>query len=147
MPHGDAAHSSFFCSLQFAGEASPGTNWDKCANLHLLSAEFQQVNEGALLRLRYRELTPAEFLTATGDGSLSEADLNEAGQAFTRDYYATYQSDFEATFNGDVYAVQDNWANYDRIAAVLTSRYMAGTGRVRARKSGSRHGGKWWRFW
>lgn len=118
-----------------------------CGNLHLLSAAFQQTHELALTRLRYRDLSPAEFLTACSGGHLDAEDLADEGRAFTEAYYPGYLAEFRATFGGDPYDVRDDWAHYDRIATVLTRHLMAwkrggktGTGTA----AGDR---KWWQVW
>jgi hypothetical protein len=122
-----------------------------CANLHLVSPAFQEHHQDALVRLRYRDLSPAEFLTATGDGSLAGADLSEEGLEFTRDYYAQYLDDFRHTFDGALYSVKDDWSHYDKIAAVLTRRFMKTKGHRPARREarGEREPGRkrWWQVW
>jgi hypothetical protein len=122
-----------------------------CANLHLLSRAFQEQHQGALTRLRYRDLSPAEFLTATGDGSLVGADLSEEGLDFTRTYYEHYLDDFRGTFDGAAYTVKDDWAHYDKIAAVLTRRFMRTKGHPddRGEGAGERNRGRkrWWQVW
>jgi hypothetical protein len=121
-----------------------------CANLHLLSAAFQRDHEAALVRLRYRDLSPVEFLTATGDGSLASGDLSEDGLAFTRDYYDGYLAEFGETFDSDPYAVKDDWAHYDRIAAVLTARLMKTRGHPGIGRDAVTHrerGKRWWQVW
>ena len=141
-----------------------------CANLHLCSEAFQQAHEGPLLRLRYRELTPVEFLIATCGGAITSEDLSPEGEAFTRGYYPGYLDEFRGVFladapiAGDVYSVRDDWAHYDRIAAVLTRRYMdrkmnrkmdrtQGSGvRPNDRKSNGSNGStgegrRWWQVW
>jgi hypothetical protein len=117
-----------------------------CANLHLLSAGFQQAHESVLVRLRYRDMTPAEFLIASGDGSVRMEDLNEEGRVFSRTYYPHYLDDFRETFEGEVYGVKDDWAHYDQIAAVLTRHFMTlkGHKRQNRERSGVK---KWWKVW
>lgn len=115
-----------------------------CGSLHLVSAAFQEAHERALLRLRYRELTPAEFFTATTHGRIETADLNEEGRRFTGAYYERYHDDFRATFGEDVYSVPDDWAHYERIAAVLTGRLMEARGENKP-DNGARH--RWWQLW
>jgi hypothetical protein len=124
-----------------------------CGNLHLLAAAFQQAHEGALLRLRYRELTPAEFLTATSGGTISSTDLTEEGQQFSEACYDLYLEDFQKTFGGDGYSAKDDWAHYDQIAPLLTRRFMSrrqekeqrsGGRRADERAAGDR---KWWQVW
>ena len=125
-----------------------------CANLQLISGRFQQEHDGALLRLRYRELSPAEFFTATTPGSLTLEQFSPSGAAFARAYYHRYMDDFRATFGSDPYAVRDDWAHYDQIAAILTRHFMAWKDGGRSNKihpqsngNGSGRPGKWWRRW
>jgi len=125
-----------------------------CANLQLISGRFQQEHEGALLRLRYRELSPAEFFTATTSGALDFQQLSPSGAAFSRAYYHRYMDDFRTTFAGDPYSVRDDWPHYDQIAAVLTRHFMAWKDGGRVKKlypqsNGERlsRRGKWWRRW
>lgn len=132
----------------------PGMYLAWCANLQLISGRFQQDHEDALLRLRYRELSPAEFFTATTSGALTLAQLSPRGAAFSRAYHHRYLEDFRATFGGDPYAVRDDWAHYDQIAAVLTRHFMAWKDASRSKKpfgqgNGDRPGrsGKWWQRW
>ncbi len=132
----------------------PGMYFAWCANLQLVSGRFQQDHEDALLRLRYRELSPAEFFTATTSGALVLEQLSPSGAAFSRAYYHRYMDDFRATFPGDPYAVRDDWPHYDQIAAVLTRHFMAWKDGGRARKLHPPGNGerlsqriKWWRRW
>ena len=125
-----------------------------CANLQLISGRFQTEHEDALLRLRYRELTPAEFFTATTTGVLELAQLSPSGAAFSNAYYHRYLDDFRSTFPEGLYSVRDDWAHYDQIAAVLTRHYMAWKDGGRAKRlypqsNGERLGrrGRWWRRW
>lgn len=125
-----------------------------CANLQLISGRFQQDHEDALLRLRYRELSPAEFFTATTTGALEPAQLSPSGADFSRAYYHRYMDDFRATFPEGAYAVRDDWAHYDRIASVLTRHFMAWKDGGRSKKlyprsNGERlsNRGRWWRRW
>jgi hypothetical protein len=118
-----------------------------CANLQLISGWFQQEHEIALLRLRYRELTPAEFLTATTDGALEFSQLSPGGQAFSRAYYDGYLDDCRAVFGADPYSIRDDWAHYDQIAPVLTRYFMHwkdGGRKGSVDRSGGR-GSNWWR--
>lgn len=117
-----------------------------CANLHLLAPGIQESHALVLTRLRYRDMTPSEFFTACTNGHLEENLFGDEGAAFTADYYPRYLADFRDTFGGDPYAVADDWDHYDRIAAVLTRRFMdwkQGGKRKRAEAGGRR----WWQVW
>ena len=112
-----------------------------CANLQLLDADFQRSHEAPLLRLRYREISPAEFLTTTCGGSLSTSVFNAQGRRFTQACYADYLGDFRGITNGEPYSAADDWGTYDAIAAVLTRRLMTGD------EPGTSRGRKWWQLW
>jgi hypothetical protein len=124
-----------------------------CANLQLLDADFQRMHEGPLLRLRYREISPAEFLTTTCGGRLSVSEFNSQGRHFTQAYYPDYLEDLRGIMNGEPYTAADDWETYDQIAAVLTRRLMRGAyseNRKSAnRKSANRksENRKWWQLW
>lgn len=121
-----------------------------CGHLQLISSAFEQAHETALLRLRYRELSPAEFFTACTGGSIDLENLNAQGRAFAELYYPQFLEDLQSVFGPDVYQIHDNWDSYDAIAPLLTRRFMtwkngAGPGdALKARKRGSR---KWWQPW
>ncbi len=107
----------------------PGFFLAWCANLQMLSDDFSRRHADALVRLRMRDLTPGEFLITCGDGRFGTEELNARGRAFADSYYQVqYLNDFAATFdkNGPddehIYDVEDNWANYDKLAGVLTRR-------------------------
>ncbi len=95
-----------------------------CGNLHLLSSAFQEAHAEPLLRLRYRELSPLDFLTTTTGGAIEAEHLTEEGQRFVASYYERYFEDVTRVFNGDPYAAQGDWGAYERMAGVLTRRYM-----------------------
>lgn len=111
-----------------------------CANLQLVSQRLTDEAERLLLRVRYREATGSELLISACAGGLDGVWLNDEGRHFTDGYYECYLEDFASVFGDDVYAVKDDWVNYDRIAAVLTRRYMA-----RRRSAAKRR--HWWQFW
>ncbi len=119
-----------------------------CANLGLVSASFAQRHETLLLRLRYREITGSELLTAGCGGELQRDMLSEAGQAFADRYLDRYMEDFRSVFGNDVYAVADSWQQYDRIAPVLM-RELHGADPARKRRAGSTDSRekRWWQIW
>lgn len=131
----------------------PGMFLAWCGNLQLLSVAFQQAHESALLRLRFRDMSPAEFFTSSTGGSIDPADLSADGRAFADAYYPAYLDDLEALFGADIYGIEDDWAHYDRIAAVLTRHFMAWKGASEPEREavfGAREAGKgrkWWRRW
>jgi len=115
-----------------------------CANLHLLSAAFQRTHELTLTRLRYRDLSPAEFLTTCTGGYLEASDLSDEGRAFTEAFYPHYPAALRAAFGEDVYDVPDDWPHYDRIAKSLTRELMIWKQGGRQARQGDR---KWWQVW
>ena len=80
----------------------------------------------------------SELLVSACGGTLSSENLNGGGCAFTDRYYASYLDDFRDTFEVSPYEVEDDWLHYDKIAAVLTERYM---------NRGVDKGTSWWKFW
>jgi len=122
-----------------------------CANLGLMSPEFDAAHHELVVRLRYREVKGSELLVAGCGGVLQSECLSPAGQAFTERYYDQYLDDFRATFAGDVYDIEDSWASYEQIAAVLTRAYMAPKRSRFSRRSsdptveGSTK--RWWQVW
>lgn len=83
-----------------------------------------------------RRMTGRDALFKVCDGRLVDDDLNEAGNAFARAYYAgaegrgygAYLSDYRATLVGTLpsdYLVEDTWENADRIGSVITRRYAS----------------------
>ncbi len=119
----------------------PGMYLAWCGNLHLLSADFQQANQPALTRLRYRDLSPAEFFTATTAGAVEAGYLSEEGRRFAEHYYPAYLGDLREVLGQDVYGAKDDWETYDRIAALLTRRFMAW------KQGGADGRRRWWQVW
>ncbi len=113
--------------------------------MQLVSQQLQDRAERLILQVRYREATGAELLVACCAGTLDAHCLNEAGQRFTEAYYPRYMEDFRAVFGDAVYDVKDDWAHYDKIAKLLTERYMHHRG-VPSPKRNSK-GSSWWKFW
>lgn len=109
-----------------------------CVNLQLVGERLHLQNEQALLRVRYREMRGSDLLVSACGGTLRSTDLNDAGRTFTDRYYASYLEDFRDVFGSSPYEVQDDWPHYDKIAPLLTERYM----RTRRAK-----GKSWWKFW
>lgn len=94
-----------------------------CANMHLLSADFQQEHDRMILRLRMREIGGSDLLIASG-GDLTEAMFNDQGRAFLDGYYDKYFDDVRSVL-GDLHSFEDNWDNYSKLAQLITARYMA----------------------
>lgn len=122
-----------------------------CGNLQLVSGAFLEAHQGVLVRLRYRDLSPAEFLTSATNGSIDPADLNSEGQAFASAYYPRYLDDFRSVFGPDIYEIKDDWAHYDQIAAVLTRHFMTWKGLTERKReklfAGEGGERKWWHRW
>ncbi len=79
--------------------------------------------------VRQRKLTGRELLMANCDDKLLDDDLNARGNAFTRVYYPSrFHADYARVFGiaehppEAFFQVEDSWANYDRLAAVLDAR-------------------------
>jgi hypothetical protein len=120
-----------------------------CGQLQLFDVSFREAHERILVRLRYRDLSPAEFFASACAGVLDSAWLSPEPRAFAESYYPQYADDLEAVFGGDLYAVPDDWPHYERIASVLTRRFMAfredaQPSRRRGRRAGER---RWWQVW
>ena len=94
-----------------------------CAAMHLLSREFQDAHERKVLQVRMQEVGGSELLVA-GGGELQRAMFSEAGQQFLDRYYPRYLSDLAELFDGDIYEVEDNPANYSKVAKMVTAHYM-----------------------
>jgi hypothetical protein len=97
----------------------------------------------ALEAVRRREMTGRDFLFQACDEKFSDQDLNEEGNAFAAEYFAPERSlyilDYEKVLGrglSSLYHVADTWENYDKIAPVISRRFM----RWKSGKS-------WWQFW
>ena len=117
-----------------------------CVNLQLLDPGFARDHESSILRLRYREITGAEFFIAVCGGRFTRAMLSEQGQRFTDAFYDFYLDEFRSVFGRDAYRVKDDWDHYDRLAPLLTRHFMTSVGRrsstAAADDTPSRR--KWW---
>jgi len=123
----------------------PGMYLAWCARLNLLDRGFAEQQAQAILRLHYNDGSCVEMLVSACGGTLKYGHLNKQGVAFTREYYADYQKDWRALFGDDLYAVEDSWENYGKIAAVLTKALHARSDQNATNKKSS--GRKSWRFW
>ena len=92
-------------------------------NLRLFAEAQHLEHESLLLRIRFREAHGSELLVACG-GDLSASMFTAEGVRFVENYYSRYLDDFERCFATDLYAVEESWDNYERIADVLTRAYM-----------------------
>jgi hypothetical protein len=101
-----------------------------------------------LAKLRRREITGRQFYEAACQGKFAEKDLNPEGNAFAQFYYADevgqrglYFDDYRKVLVAGLpsfWHVADTWANYDRIAPVISRRFAEWKNPPRKR---------WWQFW
>ena len=115
-----------------------------CAGNGLISEAFARTHENLLLRLRDRDLKPAELLVAGCAGRLERKDLNAAGQQFADACLPGYLETFAELFGADVYDVEDSWTSYDKLAPVLAAAlYGPGSRRHETPTEEKR----WWQIW
>jgi hypothetical protein len=116
---------------------------------HELVNDWHRQRSGVLLeKLRRRETTGREFFEAACGDRFSERDLNPEGNAFAEYYYVNqagqrgaYFADYKevlADGQPSFWHVADTWANYDRLAPVITRRYQEWKHPPQKR---------WWQFW
>lgn len=117
-----------------------------CANMHLLSADALQTHERLILRLRFEDALGSELLIACG-GALQRDLFNAEGQRFLDAYYPQYMAVFRSVFGEDFYSLADTWANYRRLAPVLTRAYLGEPGNARSKAAGGLLGRftRWWK--
>jgi hypothetical protein len=97
---------------------------------HRLESDALAVNSAGLIAsFRARSVTPGKLFHAL-DGTLTDEDLSEEGNAFARDYFdfdrGRYLADYEATVAKglpSLYHVQDSWKNYEKMSPVIDRRY------------------------
>lgn len=79
--------------------------------------------------VRRRAITGRQFLMRECDGKLSASDLTEEGAAFAENYYPErYMADYRRLLVQGLasdYAVEDSWANYDRVAPAIDRQWRA----------------------
>jgi hypothetical protein len=97
---------------------------------YLEGDELRECATESIQRVRTRQMTGREFFLKECDGKLWDVDLNDACNGFAKYYYSTpdflYLKDYEREFKLDaptIYHIDDIWANYERIAAVISRRY------------------------
>lgn len=93
-----------------------------CANMHMLSAEFVQQHERAVLRVRMQETPGSELLVAAG-GDLRRDMFSAQGQRFLDDFYPRFLALYQSVLGADVYAAEDSWDNYGLLASRLAREY------------------------
>jgi len=109
----------------------------------------RQQSADLLARLRRREITGRQFFEAACKERFAEKDLSPDGNAFAEYYYANeagergaYFADYRkvlVTGLPSFWHVADTWANYDKIAPVITKRFQEWKN-PSLRK-------RWWQFW
>lgn len=105
------------------------------AVLNGFASELHVVEEPQdLARLQAREITPAKWFVAACDEKFTDEDLNDAGNAFARQYYGdergmhggemSYLNDYSALFADfeTLYHVPDSWETFDRLAPTVSGR-------------------------
>ncbi len=106
-------------------------------NLQLVDQRLYGEYEQLILRIRYGEISGSELLIAAG-GDLRRDMFNAQGQRFLDQHYPAYLEAFTELIEAPV---QDNQANYARVARWLTDRYM-GAGKRQGLVSRLQ---RWWR--
>jgi hypothetical protein len=118
----------------------PGMYLAWCVNLQLLAKQFDVAHGREILRLRYRELTPAAFFLKAAHGRLTDDLLSQQGAAFAGSHYAQYRTQAAPR----LYDAKDDWDTYDSIAPALTKAYYAFTGDGHNPAQPGKH---WWQKW
>ena len=115
-----------------------------------LEGDYHREHSADLLaKLRRREITGRQFFEAASAERFAERDLNEEGNAFTLSYYVdeagrrgTYFTDYKRALAARLpsfWHVADTWANYEKIAPVITRRFDEWKNPSRRKR--------WWQFW
>lgn len=94
----------------------------------LESFSLRQTAPSPAEEVRSKQVTGRAFLFAHCAGRLTSDALNSEAQALTQSYYENqYLRDFDEVLvskaNG-TYTVVDNWANYEKLAAVMNKRLL-----------------------
>ncbi len=80
-----------------------------------------------LEKVRARQMTGSAFLMKVSDGAFVSDDMTPDSAAFAEAYYPkAYMADYQKVLVGKLksdYLVEDSWANYDLIAAVIDTRW------------------------
>lgn len=118
----------------------PGMYLAWCVNLQLVAPKLEASFGRDVLRLRYRELTPAAFFLKVAHGRLTDDLLSEQGRSFAAHHYAQFRRDTAAT----LYDAKDDWGTYDSIAPALTKAYYAFAEGGHRSARPAKH---WWQGW
>ncbi len=92
----------------------------------LASDMHREESTESLEKVRNRQMTGAEFLRQECDEKFTDLDLSDVGNAFAQHYYEKdFFNDYcNAVLMGETaYHVEDSWAHFDRVAAVLDDRF------------------------
>jgi len=86
----------------------------------------------ALKILKDRAIRPGQWFMEHCDEKFTDEDLNEKGNLFTEFYYASdaapYLESYEKILGSNfstLYAVEDTWSNFDKIAAEISRSFSA----------------------
>ncbi len=114
----------------------------------LVNDWHRQRSPELLQKVKQREITGRQFFEAACGERFSERDLNPEGNAFAEHYYADqagqrgpYFADYKKVLAAGLpsfWHVADTWANYDKLAPVITRRYQEWKNPPKKR---------WWQFW
>ncbi len=119
------------------------------AILNGLENDWHRQHSAELLaRLRRREITGRQFFDAACKEQFAEKDLNVEGNQFAEYYYrdaagerGPFFDDYRKTLANRLpsfWHVADSWDNYDKLAPVITRRYLDWKNPPKKR---------WWQFW
>jgi hypothetical protein len=99
--------------------------------LRLGSRELRDDFEEELASLTVRSNPPCQFYR-TIDGKLTDGDLSDEGNAFTKVYFdfevGQYPKDYEEALCRDlptIYHVPDSWESYEKLKPILDRRFAA----------------------
>jgi hypothetical protein len=83
-----------------------------------------------LHKLRSRRITPGKYLLDVVDGKLTDEDLTDEGNEFTKAYFdfktGMYPLDYDGHVTADlpsIYHAPDSWETFDRLQPVLDMRF------------------------
>ena len=82
-----------------------------------------QKHQQLVTRVRMQDAKGSELLITVG-GDLNETLFSERGNRFAGSYYPRYMIDFTSVFDREPYSVEETWANYDKIARLLTKELL-----------------------
>ena len=85
------------------------------------SGDVQEDAAAELAALQRREISGAEFLRRVCDEALTED--GEGYGLYIDDYIATFALSDDTDDDNCLYRLNDNWDNYDKLAAVIDRRY------------------------